>query len=118
MVEIVDLGIDGLSDCKEIGSGGFANVYSALEADIGRRVAVKVLTTIDEGGRRRFNREHLTMGQTTAHPHIVTLFRTGYSSPDDKPYLAMEYLSGGSLQDRLDAHGAMDWEEAVELISR
>ena len=112
----IDLGIDGLSDYKEIGAGGFATVYSALETDVGRRVAVKVLTSIDEAGRRRFNRERLTMGQLTDHPNIVTLFRSGYTSPDNKPFLVMELLAGGSLQDRLETDGAVPWWEAIELI--
>ena len=43
---LIDLGIDGLIDYKEIGSGGFATVYSALEVDLDRRVAVKVLAAI------------------------------------------------------------------------
>lgn len=116
MADEIDLGIDGLSDYKEVGSGGFATVYSALEADVGRRVAVKVLATINEAGRRRFNRERLTMGQTTDHTNIVTLFRSGYTDPGNKPYLVMEYLAGGSLQDHLDTEGPVPWGEAIELI--
>ncbi len=73
----VDLGIPGLKDYKRIGLGGFAKVYSAFEAAAGRRVAVKVLDSVDEAGRRSFDRECLTMGQTTAHDNIVTMFRAG-----------------------------------------
>ncbi|MEM8924038.1 MAG: serine/threonine-protein kinase [Actinomycetota bacterium] len=112
----IDLGIDGLSAYTEVGSGGFATVYSAFEAGTARRVAVKVLAAIDEGGRRRFDREQRTMGQTTDHTNIVTLFRSGYTRPDDKPYLVMEYLAGGSLQDLIDAEGAAGVERAVTMI--
>ena len=111
----IDLGIEGLSDYREIGSGGFGSVYSAFEAGQGRRVAVKVLSAVDATGRRRFDRERLTMGQTTDHQNIVTLFRSGYTPQGDQPYLLMEYLSGGSLQDRLEASGPLRWSEAIEV---
>ena len=116
----VDLGIEGLSEFKEIGSGGFATVYSALEAGQGRQVAVKVLDAIDDSGRRRFDRERLTMGQTTDHQNIVTLFRAGYTDSNNKPFMVMEHLAGGSLQDllddRLEVDGPFPWPEAVRLI--
>lgn len=111
-----DLGIPGLSDYKEIGSGGFAVVYSAFEADAGRRVAVKVLGSVDERGRRRFDRERRTMGQTTAHDSIVTMFRSGYTDPWNRPYLVMEHMSGGSLQDHLEGQGPLPINDAIELI--
>lgn len=107
----IDLGIDGLSDYKEIGSGGFATVYSALEVTLDRRVAVKVLAAIDDAGRRRFDRERQSMGRTADHPNIVTPLRSGYTSPDNRPYLVMEYMAGGSLQDRIEAEGPLPWVE-------
>lgn len=70
-----DLGIPGLVDFREIGAGGFATVYSAFEPDANRHVAVKVLAAMDAGGRRRFDRERRTMGQTTsgrATPSMTT----------------------------------------------
>ena len=112
----LDLGIDGLSDFKEIGSGGFATVYSALEVGLDRRVAVKLLAAIDDPGRRRFDRERQSMGRTADHPNIVTPLRSGYTSPGNRPYLVMEYLAGGSLQDRIDTEGPIPWYEAISLI--
>ena len=112
----LDLGIDGLSGFKEVGAGGFAITYSAYEADQDRTVAVKVLHEADDDGRRRFDRERRTMGNTTGHANIVTLFRSGFTSIGNKPYMVMEYLSGGSLQDRLDHHGYIDLSEAIDLI--
>ncbi|MEL7156535.1 MAG: WD40 repeat domain-containing serine/threonine-protein kinase, partial [Actinomycetota bacterium] len=110
-----DLGIEGLTDFQEIGSGGFATVYAATEADYGRRVAVKVFTAIDDAGRRRFDRERLAMGQASAHPNIVTPLRGG-STPGGRPYLVMEYMAGGSL-DEVVANGPIPWDEAVNLIT-
>ncbi|MEM9131284.1 MAG: serine/threonine-protein kinase [Actinomycetota bacterium] len=111
----VDLGIDGLTGYTEIGSGGFATVYAATEAEYGRRVAVKVLTAVDDDGRRRFDRERLAMGQAADHPNIVLPLRGGYTA-GNQPFLVMEYLAGGSLQDLAD-RGPMPWPQAIGLVS-
>ena len=110
---MVDLGIDGLSDYEETGPSGLATVYTAMEAAYGRRVAVKVFAAVDDVERQRFDRERLAMGQVSAHPNIVTPLRGGYSG--DRPYLVMEHLGGGSLQDRLD-QGPLPWDEAIEVV--
>ena len=112
--ERLDLGIEGLSDYTRIGTGGFATVYSALEANAGRRVAVKVLTAVDDSGRRRFDRECLTMGTAGEHQHVVTLLRAGYLHTTGQPYLVMEYMAGGSLAHRLTTEGPIPWPEAIE----
>ncbi len=109
-----DLDIDGLSDFRPIGTGGFATVYSALEANAGRRVAVKVLAAVDASGRRRFDRECLTMGTAGEHQHVVTLLRAGYLHHTGQPYLVMEHMAGGSLAHRLATEGAIPWTDAVE----
>ncbi|MCP3989717.1 MAG: tetratricopeptide repeat protein, partial [Actinomycetia bacterium] len=111
----VDIGIEGLSDAKEIGAGGFARVYSATETRFGRTVAVKVLFQVDAGGRRRFDREQLTMGRMTGHPNVVVPHSAGYNN-DGYPYLIMEYLEGGSLQDLIEVSGPVQWEQAIEMI--
>ena len=115
MTDEIDLGIEGLSDYKKIGSGGFAVVYSAAEENLGRRVAVKVLDAIDDAGQRRFDRERLSMGKASDHPNIVVPLRSGYTNPGKNPYLVMEYLDGGSLQDRLDSNGPLRLAEALDI---
>ena len=110
----VDLGIEGLTDCRELDSGGFADVYEARD-EFGRRVAIKVLKALDEAARRRFDRERAVMGRVAGHPHIVTPFTSGYTTPDSKPYVVMEFLAGGSLQQRLDRHGPLPVGEAIEV---
>ena len=111
-----DLGIDGLSDYRRLATGGFATVYWAWEADAGRPVAVKVLGTTDEAGRRRFDRERQLIGRTTSHPHIVTMFRSGYLADGAHPYLVLEFVDGGSLQNRLDTTGPLPWDEAIGVL--
>jgi serine/threonine protein kinase len=110
----VDLGIDGLQQAQEIGAGGFATVFRAYQPAFRRTVAVKVLATpnLDRAARERFERECQAMGTLTDHPHIVTIYGSGYTR-QGRPYLVMAYLPGGSLQDRLDTHGPLPWEEST-----
>ncbi|MEM9565840.1 MAG: serine/threonine-protein kinase, partial [Actinomycetota bacterium] len=110
-------GIPGLTRYEEIGSGGFASVYVAYEPDAGREVAVKVLRAADEQARRRFDRERRTLGRTTEHANIVTMFRSGFTENGGHPYLVMEYLPGGSLQDLLDRRARLPVDRAVALIA-
>ncbi|MEL7158494.1 MAG: serine/threonine-protein kinase, partial [Actinomycetota bacterium] len=111
----IDLGITGLSDYREIGSGGFAAVYEARD-EFGRTVAVKVINAVDEGAKRRFDRERAAMGHVAGHGNIVTPFTSGYTNPGGKPFVVMEHLGGGSLQDVLDRDGPMSVDEAIGYV--
>ena len=115
MVEEVDLGIEDLSRYKEVGSGGFATVYVAWDAGFRRWVAVKVLHSLDDDGRRRFDRERGLMGQLDDHVNVVTPYRFGLTNTG-QPYLIMEYLRGGSLQDLVNNDGPRPWAEAVDHL--
>ncbi|MGI9616256.1 MAG: WD40 repeat domain-containing serine/threonine protein kinase [Acidimicrobiales bacterium] len=115
MVEELDLGIEGLSRYKEVGSGGFATVYVAWDAGFRRWVAVKVLHSLDDDGRRRFDRERGLMGQLDDHINVVTPYRFGLTNTS-QPYLIMEYLRGGSLEDLINNDGPRPWPEAVDYL--
>ncbi len=115
MTDGADLGIDELNDFEVIGTGGFSTVYSAWDVGFQRRVAVKLLHSLDEAGRRRFDRERAIMGQLSSHPNVITPFRAGYTRTG-APYLVMEYVEGGSLDDLLDARGRLSWTEAIEHL--
>ena len=110
-----ELGIADVTDAVEIGSGGFGIVYRAVEADLGRTVAVKVLNAnLDEAARFRFERERRAMGTLSGHPNIVTVFRGGHTSTD-RAFLVMEYLPRGSLADRLAGEGPLHWSEMLKF---
>jgi serine/threonine protein kinase len=107
--------IDGVVDLHEIGRGGFGVVYRGTETEFGREVAVKVLLpSLDERSLKRFERERRAMGSVSGHPNIVTVYRGG-TTPNDQPYLVMEYLRGGSLAERLDGDGRLDWRTAATI---
>lgn len=110
-----NVAIPGLVGLTEIGRGGFGVVYRATEDELGREVAVKVMSgPLDDRSRTRFERERRAMGVLSSHPAIVTVFRSG-TAPSGEPYLVMEYLPGGSFADRLQAAGPIDWQSVVTI---
>jgi serine/threonine protein kinase len=104
-----------VANSAEIGRGGFGVVYRADEVELGREVAVKVLTgELDDRTRTRFERERRAMGALSSHPNIITIFRSGKAETGEL-YLVMEYLPGGSLADRLRAHGPVGWQNMLRF---
>ena len=102
---------------EEIGRGGMARVYRALDPRFEREVAVKVLPSevMDEAMfRARFEREAKVIA-ALEHPAIVTVYDFG--DQEGQPYLVMRYMPGGSLRERL-AQGEMPPEQAVTLVRR
>jgi serine/threonine protein kinase len=82
----------------ELGRGGMATVYLARQADLDRLVALKELSSFrqsDPAFARRFLRESRLTG-SLSHPNIVTVHE--YFECEGAPYIAMEYVSHGSLR--------------------
>jgi serine/threonine protein kinase len=82
-------------------------VYCATDASLNRPVAVKVLDerlASDETVRRRFDREAHTAARLSGTAGIVTIFDVG--EHNGRPYIVMEYIRGGSLDDVLRRGGA------------
>jgi eukaryotic-like serine/threonine-protein kinase len=80
-----------------LGAGGMGEVYEALDARLGRRVALKILPPsliANEEGRRRFVQE-AQLASSLQHPNIVTIFDIG--SANETEYLAMELVRGRTL---------------------
>ncbi|WP_437475986.1 protein kinase [Sorangium sp. So ce1014] len=92
--------LDGRFELAEVaGSGGMGTVYRAIDRASGAVVAVKLLRNVDPRAQARFAREALALSRAQ-HPHIVRYAMHGVA-PAGEPYLAMEWLSGESLADRL-----------------
>ena len=93
--------IPGYSIEREIGQGGMARVYLAVQRKFGRLVAIKVVSpefTLDPDFGKRFVREARIVAQLT-HPNIVQVHDAG--AHEGSYYLVMEYLRGGDLNRRL-----------------
>jgi hypothetical protein len=83
---------------RELGTGGMATVYLARHLDLDRLVALKELSAVRRGDAafaQRFLRESRVAG-SLSHPNIVTVH--DYFQRDGTPYIAMEYVPGGSLR--------------------
>jgi predicted Ser/Thr protein kinase len=91
----------------QIGRGGMGDIYRATDSVLGRDVAIKVLAerySTDGAVRQRFTREALAAARLSGEPNIVTIFDVGEHA--DRPYIVMEYLGGGSLDEVLRQSGA------------
>src|SRR5881275_584333 len=98
------------------------DIYRATDAVLGRDVAVKVLAeryAEDDSVRERFTREALAAARLSGEPNTVTIFDVG--EHEGRPYIVMEYLGGGSLDDVLRKGGAqppqrvLGWLEQAAL---
>jgi serine/threonine protein kinase len=102
---------------KELGRGGMAIVYKAVQQNLGREVALKVLPqgmTHDRKMLERFHREAQSAAQLN-HPHIVTIFDEG--EINGVHYMAMEYLQGRNLHAIIKEKGPVSPKQAVSLIA-
>src|SRR6056297_1308163 len=87
---------------RELGRGSMSIVYEGFDGRIDRHLAIKVLRqryARDVAARQRFLREARAAGGL-AHPNIVTVFDVGQA--EATPYLVMEFLKGGTLEDWLE----------------
>src|ERR671936_1087685 len=101
-----------------IGRGGMGEIFRATDSVLGRAVAVKILGeryAEDEAIRSRFTREALAAARLSAEPNIVTIYDVG--EHNDRPYIVMEYLGGGSLETRLRDGGARPAHQACEWLA-
>lgn len=92
---------DRYANARRIGHGGMGEILLAEDLELGRKVAVKLLGerfARDEALRRRFRREALAAARLSGHPHVVTIFDVG--EWQDRPFIVMEYLPGGTLGER------------------
>ncbi len=94
--------LDGFEPIERLGGGGFGEVWLARQVNIDRRVAIKVghAPIDDKTVQLRFERECIALGRLSGHPNIVDVFTAG-SMTDGRPYLVLEFVSGGTLWQRL-----------------
>jgi serine/threonine protein kinase len=100
-----------------LGEGAIGVVFRAATDD-GSVVALKILRkelSRDETYRRRFARE-ARIASVVRHRHLVPILDLGEAS--GYHYLAVEYVDGGSLRERLDAEGPLTVDAAIELAAQ
>ncbi len=93
--------VGGYRVVRAIGGGGMGEVYEALDDELGRAVALKVMRSdraADPDARERFVREARALA-SVADPHVVAIHHVGQH--DGQPFLVMELVAGGTLDARL-----------------
>ena len=101
-----------------IGYGGMGEIFQAEDEELGRVVAVKVLAerfARDPALRERFKREALAAARLSGDPSTVTIYDVG--EWEGRPFIVMEHLDGGSLEDRL-RKGPPPTEEALDWLAQ
>ncbi|HXA16510.1 MAG TPA: protein kinase [Thermoanaerobaculia bacterium] len=98
-----------------LGGGGSAEVYSAEDTLLHRKVALKVLHVreADSSQSRRFERE-ARRASLLNHPNVVTIYDFGRQ--DDVQYIAAELVDGETLRERLE-RGPLTIMEAIDIAS-
>jgi serine/threonine-protein kinase len=95
------------------------DIVLATDTVLDRPVVIKLLAerfAEDESIRRRFTREALAAARLSSAPNTVTIFDVGQTE-EGRPFIVMEYLPGGSLDDRLQ-HGAVEPEQALVWLDQ
>lgn len=103
---------------KKLGAGGMAVVYLAHDPISDRDVAVKVIKdnfADDPNFRQRFQSE-IKFIANLEHPAVVPVYDVG--EHDDKLFLVMRLMTGGSLRDRLEKEGQLPTSDASSILKR
>ena len=109
---------------EEIGRGMMGVVYRALDPALGRTVALKtvsLLLAVPDGDRAGFEQRFLNEARVAAglnHPGIVVVHDVGRDPGSASLYIALEYLEGETLSERVKREGHLDWREALRLTAK
>ena len=99
-----------------LGRGGMGAVYKALDREVGRTVALKLIRpelASDPAMLARFKQELLTSTQVT-HRNVIRIY--DIADADGMKFITMEFVEGDQLRQILPDNGKLPPEEAVEII--
>jgi serine/threonine-protein kinase len=95
-----------------LGRGGMSEVWGATDLELERHVALKLLAPNED--TERFEREARAFA-ALAHPNVTQLY--DYGESDGRPFMVLEYLPGGSLEELLRTHGILADEETRRIAT-
>lgn len=113
----------------QLGSGGFSRIYHAVQTDLERDVALKILRpVVDESLNHVCREEYLSRVagrfQQEARivcrlrsPHTITMYDYGRTE-DGLLYMVLEYINGYSLAELLRKEGALDQQRTVKILKQ
>lgn len=110
--------LGGYELLKVVGEGATGRLYRALDLALDRIVAVKTLKSelaAIPSARARFEREARACA-ALAHDNIVAVHQVDPGSDGEPPYLVMEFIAGGSLQERIRGDRRAGMRQCVEWI--
>jgi serine/threonine-protein kinase len=114
--KLVGKELGGCRLARRLGSGAIGVVYEAEQLSIGRRVAIKMLSSkaaSDQKVVQRFQRESKLCAQIQ-HPNVVSVYDCGFER--GVHYLIMEYVDGQTLAGMLDEAERLPWAKAAKLV--
>ena len=110
------MNIEGYTIIRELGKGGMATVYLAIQESFKRKVALKIMApalTADPTFAERFLREARIVAHLS-HPHIEAVYDVGVSHGHH--FISMEYHTGGDLTSKITAD--LTPEAAVDIAKQ
>ncbi|MGB3673140.1 MAG: protein kinase [Candidatus Nanopelagicales bacterium] len=91
-----------------LGSGGFGDVYRALDTRHDRTVALKVYRVVlGPEAETEFHRECRASGRVSEHPSVVTILDSGVTD-DNRGFLVFEFIEDGNLTTHIAKHGSIE----------
>jgi DNA helicase-2/ATP-dependent DNA helicase PcrA len=99
---------------EPIGAGGMGAVYKAYDNKLQRTIALKLLPSeyVSQQDRRRRFFQEARAASALNHPHILTIYEVG--EDDGKPYIAMEYVEGETLRQKITTNG-LQLKETLDI---
>ncbi len=100
-----------------LGDGGMATIWRAVDEQLDREVAVKILRpqfSSDPGFTARFKQEARAAGGLS-HPNIVGVYDYGTDGPDGEQYIVMELVDGRDLATILRERGSLSIDDSVRV---
>ncbi len=99
---------------EPLGAGGMGAVYKAYDKKLHRIVALKLLRpeSLSQDDRRRRFLQEARAASALNHPHILTVYEVG--EDNGKPYIAMEYVEGETLRQKIKSH-ALQVKDALGI---
>src|SRR5918995_379484 len=99
---------------EAIGAGGMGAVYKAYDSKLQRVVALKLLPPeyVSQQDRRRRFFQEARAASALSHPHILTIYEVG--EDDGKPYIAMEFVEGETLRQKI-RNNALQLKQILDI---
>lgn len=108
--------VPGYRVLREVGRGGMGVVFQARHLALNRIVALKMILDANLANAERLHRFQLEaeLAARILHPNVVAVYEVG--TAQNRPFLALEWVEGGSLAQKLRTDGLFSPRKAAELV--